>query len=77
MTTVLLTVMCSPLNGGTLALRIADAMHPPVAVPAKGGPLTLALVTRPEGAKVMTTTAAPLGSPSFRHAEACPAAAFS
>src|SRR5437868_4799200 len=45
-------------------------MQPPVAVPAKGGPLTLALVTRPDGANVMTTLATPEGSPSFLQAEA-------
>src|SRR3954462_5755951 len=50
-------------------------MQPPVAVPANGGPLMLALVTRPEGAKVMTTLATPEGSPSLRHADACAALA--
>ena len=74
MTTVLLTVMCSPENAGTFAPRIADAMQPPVCVPAKGGPLMLALVTRPDGAKVTTTVAVPGGSPSFRQLDAAPAA---
>src|SRR4051812_14644448 len=45
-------------------------MQPPVAVPANGGPLTLALVTRPDGANVMTTLATPEGSPSFLQAAA-------
>src|SRR5688572_13516068 len=76
MATVFPTVTCAPEKGGTLARRIAAAMQPPVAVPAKGGPLTLALVTRPEGAKVTTTAAAPVGSPSLRQAEAWAAAAF-
>jgi hypothetical protein len=52
-------------------------MQPPVGVPAKGGPLMLALVTRPEGAKVMTTLAVPEGSPSLRHEEAWEALAVS
>lgn len=49
-------------------------MQPPVAVPAKGGPLMLALVTRPEGAKVTVTLAVPDGSPDFLQVEACEAA---
>jgi hypothetical protein len=70
MTTVFPTVTCAPENGGTFARRIAAAIQPPVAVPAKGGPLTFALVIRPEGAKVTTTAALPVGSPSFLQAEA-------
>lgn len=70
MTTVLLTVTLSPSNSGTRARRKAAAMQPPVGVPAKGGPLTLALVTRPEGAKVMTTVAVPEGSSPLRQLEA-------
>lgn len=49
-------------------------MQPPVAVPAKGGPLMLALVTRPDGANVTVTLAVPDGSPDFLHDEACEAA---
>src|SRR5258706_367543 len=59
------------------ALRSALAMQPPVGVPAKGGPLTLALVTRPDGANVMTTLATPDGSPSFLQPEAAAAPAVS
>jgi hypothetical protein len=55
--TVLLTVMRSPLNAGTCARRIVAAMQPPVSVPANGLPVTTALVTRPDGANVTTTTA--------------------
>src|SRR5882724_8008741 len=53
------------------------AMQPPVAVPANGGPWMVALVTRPEGAKVMVRVALPEGSPSLRKEEACAAALFS
>ena len=49
-------------------------MQPPVAVPANGGPPRLALVTRPEGANVMTTLAVPEGSPSLRQVDAALAA---
>jgi len=49
MVTVFRIVTLSPVNGGTFALRSVDAMHPPVGVPAKGGPEMLALVTRPVG----------------------------
>src|SRR5512132_4093488 len=78
MTIVLLTVTCAPEKGGTVARRIVDAMQPPVAVPANGGPFTIALVTRPDGANVTTTIAVPLGSPSLRHdAAACEAAVAS
>ncbi|MFO0616702.1 MAG: hypothetical protein U0414_29180 [Polyangiaceae bacterium] len=42
MFTVFETVCADPLNGGTVAPRIAPAMHPPVFVPAKGGPETFA-----------------------------------
>lgn len=66
----MLTVTGSPLNGATDALRNAFAMQPPVAVPANGGPFTLAMVTLPLGAKVTETWALPLGSPSFLHAAA-------
>src|SRR5688500_19047262 len=77
MTTVLLTVTRSPSKAGIRVLRSVEAMQPPVGVPAKGGPLILALVTRPEGANVTTTLATPDGSPSLRQAEACPALAVS
>src|SRR6476659_6551799 len=73
MTMVFDTVTRSPSKAGTRALRRAAAMQPPVGVPAKGGPEMLALVTRPEGANVMTTLATPEGSPSLRQAEACAA----
>jgi hypothetical protein len=50
-------------------------MQPPVGVPAKGGPATAALVTRPDEANVIVTRATPLGSPSRRHDDARLAAA--
>ena len=50
-------------------------MHPPVGVPAKGGPSTSARVARPELANVTWTTATPVGSPGLRQPEATPAAA--
>src|SRR5689334_1641098 len=50
-------------------------MHPPVGVPAKGGPSTSARVARPELAKVTWTTATPVGSPGLRQPDATPAAA--
>src|SRR5450432_1658514 len=56
---------------------MALAMQPPVGVPAKGGPWMAALVTRPEGAKVIVRVAVPEGSPSLRHAAASEAAALS
>src|SRR5262249_53070646 len=74
---VLLTVTRSPSKAGMRALRSADAMQPPVGVPANGGPLMFALVTRPDGAKVMTTLATPEGSPSFLQPEAAVAAVVS
>src|SRR5688572_2716122 len=77
MTTVLLTVTRSTSKAGIRVLRSAAAMQPPVGVPAKGGPLMLAVVTRPDGANVTTTLATPEGSPSLRQAEACPALAVS
>src|SRR4051812_19887973 len=74
---VLPTVTRSPENGGTFSRRMAAAMQPPVAVPAKGGPESVALVTRPDGANVTVTLAVPLGSPSLRQLEASLAAALS
>lgn len=74
MLTVFCTVTGSPENGGTEADLKALAMHPPVAVPAKGGPCTIAWVTRPEGAKVTETRATPLGSPAALHPVAWPIA---
>ena len=74
MLTVFCTVTGSPENGGTEADLKALAMQPPVAVPAKGGPCTIAWVTRPEGAKVTETRATPLGSPAALHPVACPIA---
>src|SRR5689334_7910136 len=71
---VLPTVTISPSKAGIFARRKVLAMQPPVAVPANGGPLSLAAVTRPEGANVTVTLATPEGSPSLRHAEACAAA---
>jgi hypothetical protein len=64
MLTVFVTVWGSPAKGGTDAERKARAMHPPVAVPANGGPVTSAWVTRPDGANVTETFATPLGSPA-------------
>ena len=51
--------------------------QPLARVPAKRDPVTTALVTRPEGAKVTITRARPAGSPSLRHPEAEPAAPVS
>ena len=74
MTTRLLTVTRSPENGGTRARRMAAAMHPPVAVPANGGPLTFALMALPELANVTVTVAVPDGSLPRRQDDAAPAA---
>src|SRR5690606_6551483 len=71
------TVIRSPENGGTLAWRMRAAMHPPVTVPANGGPATFALMARPEVLNVTVTLATPLGSPSLRPLEAERAAALS
>lgn len=71
---VLLTVTMSPLNAGIRARRRVAAMHPPVVVPANGGPEMTAAVTRPDGMNVMRATALPEGSPSFLQVAACPAA---
>ena len=46
------TVTGLPPKAGTLARRKAFATQPPTEVPAKGGPMTVALVTRPLGANV-------------------------
>ena len=59
------TVTGLPLKGGTLALRKRPATQPPVGVPAKGPPWTVALVTRPLGAKVTWTLPVPVGPPPF------------
>jgi hypothetical protein len=75
--TLLLTVTGAPENGGTEADRILAAMHPPARVPEKSAPITTALVTLPDGAKVTITRAVPAGSPSWRHPEAEAAAALS
>lgn len=60
MVIVLRTVTCFPLNAATRALRIVLAMQLPVGVPRKGGPPIVAVVTRPDGAKVTVTIATPL-----------------
>ena len=57
-----------------LLRRMTDAMQLPVEVPANGAPLTVALVTRPDGANVIVTVAVPDGSPNFRQRVASPAA---
>src|SRR5262245_61778572 len=49
-------------------------MHPPVAVPANGGPSTSARVARPALENVTCTTATPVGSPGLRQPDATPAA---
>jgi hypothetical protein len=64
-----------PENLGTRALRMTEAMQPPVAVPAKGLPSTNARVARPEFANVSRILAVPEGSPGFRHLDARSAAA--
>lgn len=74
MTTVFLTVTRSPVNGGTVALRIVDAIQPPVAVPANGGPSTNAWVDLPLFVNVTVTRAMPEGSPGWRHEDALLAA---
>lgn len=76
MVTVLLTVIGGPANGGIVDALNARAMHPPVGVPANGGPATLAVVTRPDGANVTWTFATPLGSPGCLQPEARPTAAL-
>lgn len=68
------TVTGPPSKGEIDTPRKARAMHPPVGVPAKGGPLISAEVTRPEGAKVTLTRAVPEGSSGARHPDAAPAA---
>lgn len=55
-----------PSKGAMLAPRRARAMQPPVVVPAKGPPLTVEVVTRPEGAKVTLTGMLPRASPGLR-----------
>src|SRR6185369_11204549 len=67
----------SPANAGTRVFRIVDAMQPQVGVAWKGGPEMFAVVTRPVCENVMVTIATPLGSPSLRQPEACPADASS
>ena len=47
MLSVLVTVPGRPLNGGTVARFIAEAMHAPLDVPANGASLTVALDTLP------------------------------
>src|SRR5262245_47297834 len=74
MVTSQLVVTDAPSKGGTVALRNAAAMQPPVGVPWKGGLTTFAEVTRPDGAKVMLTLAPPLGSSGCLQAAAAAAA---
>ena len=71
------TVTGLPLKAGTLALRKMEATQPPTEVPAKGGPLTLAVVTRPLLANVIATLPLPVGPPSFLQLPAEFAAAVS
>src|SRR5690606_5939197 len=65
MTKLFDTVTGLPANGGTFALRKMPATQPPTGVPAKGGPWTVALVTRPLGANVTCTLPVPVGPPAF------------
>ncbi len=58
-----------------MSFRNACAIQLPVGVPAKGGPLTVARVARPEFTKVTLTRADPTGSPSRLHDTAVAAAA--
>jgi len=74
MLSVLVTVPGRPLNGGTVARFIAEAMHAPLDVPANGASLTIALDTLPLGSKVTTIVALPAGPP-FSRQLAVPAAA--
>ena len=66
------TATGDPSNGGTCAPRNADATHPPTAVPANGGPSTVADVTLPLGAKVTRTLPEPVGPSSFLQPFAAP-----
>ena len=59
-----------PEKVGTRAPRIRAAMQPPARVPVKRAPVTTALITRPDGAKVTITRALPAGSPSRRQPDA-------
>src|SRR5687768_11324831 len=68
--TVFATVVIGPSNAGTTACRSVRAMQLPVSVPANGGPLITAAVTRPVGAKLTTARATPLGSVPRRQVEA-------
>lgn len=70
-----MTVTGLPLNAGTESVRNERAMQLPVIVPANGAPLTVACVTRPDGANVTATCATPDGSSPARHAEAVDTAA--
>ena len=68
------TVTGSPENAGTRALLKTPETQPPTEVPAKGGPLTLAVVTRPLGAKVIWTLPVPVGPSGFLQLDVCDAA---
>jgi hypothetical protein len=59
------TVTGLPPNAGTRALRKREATQPPTGVPANGAPITVAVVTRPLGAKVTCTLPTPVGPPGF------------
>lgn len=57
------TVTGAPEKDGTWALLNTPATHPPTAVPPKGAPATLAVVTRPLVANVTNTLPRPVGPP--------------
>ena len=65
MVKLLETVTGSPENAGIFARLKTLATHPPTEVPPNGSPVTLAVVTRPLGAKVITARPEPQG-PSGR-----------
>ena len=68
------TVTGLPENAGMRALRKTPATQPPTGVPAKGGPATFAVVTRPLVAKVTCTLPLPVGPAGLAQLEALPAA---
>src|SRR5688572_2059065 len=75
MVTVFVTDAGSPTKAGTRALFIVRAMQLPTAVPASGEPPAItAWVAMPEGAKVTSTWALPVCSPSAQPVAAAAAA---
>ena len=71
------TVGGLPVNAGTFAFRNTPATQPPTGVPAKGGPTTLAEVTRPLLANVTVTFPLPVGPSGFLQPAAFEAACVS